>query len=224
MSDSVQPHRWQPTRLYHPWDSPGKNTGVGCHFLLQCRKVKSESEVTQSCPTLSDPMDCSLPGSSVHGIFQARVLEWGAIAFSDLKLRAKSHQLCPTLCDPIDGSPPGSTIPGILQARTLEWVAISFSNAWKWKVKVKLLSRARLLATPWTATCQAPPSMGFSRQEYWSGVPLLSPGSSLETHYPIQIVDLHFTKAISRHIILFQSKGRLLILKGRHHIKTGRMI
>ena len=75
-------HRQQPTRLPHPWDSPGKNTGVGCHFLLQCMKVKCESEVTQSCPTLSDPMDCSLPGSSVHEIFQARVLEWGAIAFS----------------------------------------------------------------------------------------------------------------------------------------------
>ena len=82
MSDSVQPHRRQPTRLLCPWDSPGKNTGVGCHFLLQCIKVKSESEVTQSCPTLSDSMDCSPPGSSVHGIFQARVLEWGAIAFS----------------------------------------------------------------------------------------------------------------------------------------------
>ena len=82
MSDSVQPHRWQPTRLPHPWDSPGKNTGVGCHYLLQCMKVKSESEVVQSCPTLRDPMDCSLTGSSVHGIFQARVLEWGAIAFS----------------------------------------------------------------------------------------------------------------------------------------------
>ena len=82
MSDSVQPHRRQPTMLPRPWDSPGKNTGVGCHFLLQCMKVKSESEVAQSCPTLSDPMDCSLPGSSIHGIFQARVLEWGAIAFS----------------------------------------------------------------------------------------------------------------------------------------------
>ena len=82
VSNSVRPHRWQPTRLPRPWDSPGRNTGVGCHFLLQCRKVKSESEVTQSCPTLSDPMDCSPPGSSVHGIFQARVLEWGAIAFS----------------------------------------------------------------------------------------------------------------------------------------------
>ena len=82
MSDSVRPHRQQPTRLSRPWDSPGKNTGVGCHSLLQCMKVKSESEVAQSCPTLSDPMDGSPPGSSVHGIFQARVLEWGTIAFS----------------------------------------------------------------------------------------------------------------------------------------------
>ena len=83
INDSVQPHRRQLIRLPHPRDSPGKNTGVGCHFLLQCMKVKSESEVTLSCPTLSDPMDCSLPGSSTHGIFQARVLEWGAIAFSE---------------------------------------------------------------------------------------------------------------------------------------------
>jgi len=82
MSNSLWPHRRQPTRLCCPWDSPGKNSGVGCHFLLQCRKVKSESEVAQSCPTLCDPMDCSLPGSSIRGVFQARVLEWGAIAFS----------------------------------------------------------------------------------------------------------------------------------------------
>ena len=88
---------------------------------------------------------------------------------------AKSLQSCPTLCDPIDGSPLGSSVPGILQARTLEWVAISFSNAWRWKVKVKSLSPARLLATPWTAAYQAPPSMGFSRQEYWSGLPLNLP-------------------------------------------------
>ena len=83
MSDSVRPHRQQPTRHPRPWDSPGKNTGVGCQFLLQCMKVKSEREVAQSCPTLRDPMDCSPPGSSAHGIFQARVLEWGAIAFSE---------------------------------------------------------------------------------------------------------------------------------------------
>ena len=92
---------------------------------------------------------------------------------------AKSLQSCLTLCDPIDGSSPGSPIPGILQARTLEWVAISFSNAWKWKVKVKPLSRVRLSTTPWTAAYQAPPSVGFSRQEYWSRVPLPSPSPSI---------------------------------------------
>ena len=86
VSNSVRPHRRQPTRLSRPWDSPGKNTGVGCHFLLQCMKVKSESQFAQSYPTLSDPMDCSLPGSSVHGILQARVLEWGAIAFSSYEI------------------------------------------------------------------------------------------------------------------------------------------
>ena len=92
---------------------------------------KSESEVSQSCPTLCDPMDCRLLGSSIHGIFQARVLEWGVIAFSrkTAAAAAKSLQSCPTLCDPVDGSPPGSPVPGILQARILEWVAISFSNA-----------------------------------------------------------------------------------------------
>ena len=91
---------------------------------------------------------------------------------------AKSLQSCPTLCDPRDGSPPGSPIPGILQARILEWVAISFFNAWKWKVKGKSLSRVRLLVTPWTAAYQAPPSMGFSRQEYWSGLPSPSRNSA----------------------------------------------
>ena len=92
---------------------------------------------------------------------------------------AKSLQSCPTLCDPIDGSPPGSPVPGILQARALEWVAISFSNAWKWKMKVKSLSHVRLLATPWTAAYLAPQSMGFSRQEHWSGMPLPSPSGFL---------------------------------------------
>ena len=94
-------------------------------------------------------------------------------------IAAKSLQSCPTLCDPIDSSPSGSTVPGILQARTLERVAISFSNAWKWKVKVKSLSRVGLLGTPWTAAYQAPPSMGFSRQEYWSAVPLPSPSGPI---------------------------------------------
>ena len=96
---------------------------------------------------------------------------------------AKSLQSCPTLCDPIDSSPPGSPVPGILQTRTLEWVAISFSSAWKWKVRVKTLSRVRLWATPWTAAYQAPPSMGFSRQEYWIGVPLPSPISFHKWRY-----------------------------------------
>ena len=113
---------------------------------------------------------------------------WNSLAFSKSSLyicklsvrvrlkpaAAKSLQSCPTLCDPIDSSPPGSPVPGILPARILEWVAIFFSNAWKWKNKVKSLSRVRLLATPWTAAHQAPPSMGFPRQEYWSGVPLSS--------------------------------------------------
>ena len=121
MSNSVRPHRRQPTRLLRPWDSPGKNTGVGCHFLLQCRKVKSESEVTQPC---LDPMDCSLPGSSAHGVFQARVLEWGC------------HFLL--------------------------------------HLQHSVLFIVQLSTTPWTAAYQAPPSVGFSRQQYWSGVPLPS--------------------------------------------------
>ena len=101
------------------------------------------------------------------------------------RLHAKSLQSCPTLCDLIDSSPPGSPVPGILQARTLEWVSISFSNAWKWKVKMKSLSCVRRLATPWTAAHQAPRSMGFSRQEYWSGVPLPSPRLSYMPIYKL---------------------------------------
>ena len=166
------------------------------------------------CPTLCDPVDHSLPGSSVHGdspvknpvvgchfllqgIFPSQgsnpltspALAGGFFIFSATweaqewlvaAAAAKSLQSCPTLCDPIDGGPPGSSVPGILQARTLEWVAISFSNAWKWKAKVKLLSQVWLLATPWTAAHQAPLSMGFSRQEFCSGVPLPSPKNGLD--------------------------------------------
>ena len=119
-----------------PWNSPGKNTGVGCHYLLQCMKVKSEREVAQSCLTLHDPMDCSLPGFSIHGIFQARVLEWGAIA-SSVKLCTgvktanppigSVSQSCLTVSDPMDCSLPGFSIHGIFQARGLEWGAIAFS-------------------------------------------------------------------------------------------------
>ena len=146
------------------------------------------SSVTQSCRTLCDPMTCSMPGLSVHHQLTEPTqthVHWVGDAIqpshplSTLLLllyivaAAKSLQFCLTLCDPIDSSPPGSPVPGIVQARTMEWVAISFSNAWKWKVNVKLLSRVRPLA--WTAAYQAPPSMGFSRQEYWSGVPTPSP-------------------------------------------------
>ena len=119
------------------------------------------------------------PTSSVSLAFQANSLplsHWGCPAAA---AAAESLQSCPTLCDPIEGSPPGFPVPGILQARTLEWVAMSFSNAWKWKVKVKSLSHVRLLATLWTAAYLAPPSMGFSRQEYWSGLPLPSPNMYL---------------------------------------------
>ena len=126
MSDSVRPQRQQPTRLPHPWDSPGSNTGVGCHFLLQCMKVKSESEVAQSRPTFSDPMDCSPPGSSVHGIFQARVLEWVAIAFS---MSPSSHM----------------KLNSIISSIVL--LMLSFV------IVVQLLSRVQLFATSWTAAC-----------------------------------------------------------------------
>ena len=115
-------------------------------------------------------------------LLRPSIFPWAVLFFQKLRpalfpplaaaAAAKSLQLCPTLCDPRDGSPPGSAVPGILQARTLKWVAISFSSAWKWKVKVKLLSCVRLFATPWTAAYQGPPSVGFSRQEYWSGLPL----------------------------------------------------
>ena len=202
----------------------------------------SHSVMSNSC----DPMDCSAPGSSVHGISQGRILQWVAIFSSrasswpkdqtrisciagifftaeplgkplslwptvnlstwaenqlhilptfpgnilliisfflyiQTAAAAKSLQSCPTLWDPIDGSPSGSPVPGILQARTLEWVAISFSNAWKWKVKVKSLSRVQLFSTPWTAAYQAPRSMGFSKQEYWRGVPSPSPTTPSQT-------------------------------------------
>ena len=124
---------------------------------------------SQKCTFLDhDPLNWKLPGETCN-LWLIKASTWFSYTAS---AAAKSLQSCPTLCDPIDGSPPGSPLPGILQARILEWVAISFSNAWKWKVKS--LSCVWLLATPWTAAYQAPPSMGFSSQEYWSGVPLKS--------------------------------------------------
>ena len=119
---------------------------------------------------------------------------------------AKSLQSCPTLCDPIDSSPPGSPVPGILQARTLEWVVISFSNAWKWKVKGKSLSCVRPSATLWTAAYQAPPSMGFSRQEYWSGVPSPSPtnlDSILKSRDTTLLIKVHLVKAMVFPVVMY---------------------
>ena len=147
MSNSVQPHRQQPISLPHPWHSPGKNTGMSCHFLLQCMKVKSESEVTQSCPTLSDPMDCSLPGSSIHGIFQARVLEWVTIAFSmtnlvsilknrDITLPTKVH-LVKAIVFPVVMYGCESWI-----IKKAEHQRIDVFELWCWR---------RLLRVPWTA-------------------------------------------------------------------------
>ena len=148
MSDSVQPHRRQPTRLPCPWDSPGKNTRVSCHFLLQCMKVKSESEVAQSCPTQRS-----------HGLQPTRLL-------------------CPwDLPDKSTGV--GKNMPCLHNSPKITYEIIFIKK--KERKKVKLLSRVRLFETPWTVAYQASPSMGFSRQEYWSVVPLPSPAKSLLT-------------------------------------------
>ena len=145
-------------------------------------KPGSEAWVGRSPEGNANPLQYSyLENSMVRGVWWATVHGMGSQraghdwATNTTAAAAQLLQLCSTLCNPIDSSPPGSPVLGILQARTLEWVAMSFSNAWKWKVKVKLPSRVWLLATPWTAAYQAPPSMGFSSQEYWSGVPLPSP-------------------------------------------------
>ena len=136
--------------------------------ILEPKKIKSDTVSTVSSSICHEVMG---PDAMILVFWIQQQLN----AYRPAAAAAKSLQSCPTLCDPIDGSPPGSPVPGILQARTLEWVAISFSNAWKWKVKVKSFSCVRPSVTPWTAAYQAPPSMGFSRQEYWSGMPLPSP-------------------------------------------------
>ena len=159
MSNSVQPHRWQPIRLPHPWDSPGRNTGVGCHFLLQCRKVKSESEVAQSCPTLSDPMDRSPPGSSIHGIFQARVLEWGAIA------SCHYYPNLPEGCYLFSGLPWWFS-PGNLPAMRETWVR---SLGWEDPLKESMTTYSNILASKipmdrgaWQATVH-----GVAKSQAW---------------------------------------------------------
>ena len=161
-------------RLPCPWDSSGNDTGVDCHSQGKC-KISFQKSVPVGMKVSSlGRLPLWFGISLLNSVPRNKVAAAAATA-------AKSLQSCPTLCDPIDGSPPGSPVPGILQARTLEWVAISFSSAWKWKNKVKSLSHVQLLATPWTAAYQAPPSMGFSRQEYWSGVPLHSPRNKVSS-------------------------------------------
>ena len=175
----MRPHRRQPTRLPHPWDSPGKNTGVGCHFLLQCMKVKSESEVTQLCPTLSDPMDCSLPGSSVHGIFQAGVLEWGAIAFSEFVPNPRLIPMARSMW-PIHGqfwSKPSSVLSQLLWPRILNHVK-------------------RMVATIWV-TCLELDGRRSSPKEGRRGSTDRAPGASLWTQSSPQIVFFYFSLCFS---------------------------
>ena len=155
--------------------------------------------MTTSTIILQNNYTFSLPKQWQPLLFSTTIFVFSKMSFESKSVSrsaaaaARSCQSCPTLCNPIDGSPPGSPVPGILQARTLEWVAISFSKAWKWKVKVKSLSCVQLFATKWTAAYQAPPSMGFPRQEYWSGVPLPSPvsrsmvSSFLQSQVPLSV-------------------------------------
>ena len=153
----MRPHRWQPTRLPCPWDSPGKNTGVGFHFLLQCMKVKRENEVAQSCPTPSDPMDCSLPGSSVHGTFQAKVLEWVAIAFSKCSLGIsnileKISGLCLSIVFLY-------SFTMIAEEGFLSLLAILWNPAFKW---IYLSSSSLLFTSLFTAVCKASSDSHFA--------------------------------------------------------------
>ena len=153
---------------------------------MVCWQWRVNLSYSDSISLLATPLPSfSVLGKCLHLVSHSFKWElWFSLRMFVVAAAAESLQSHPTLCDPRDGSPPGSPVPGILQARTLESVAISFSNAWKWKVKVKALSRVRLPATPWTVAYQAPPSMGFSRQEYWSGMPLSSPKDTfLELSY-----------------------------------------
>ena len=177
MPNSLQPHG-----LYSPWNSPGQNTGVGSLSLLQgIFPTQGSNPGLPHCRQILYQL--SPQGKPIWCIAAAAA--------------AKLLQLCPTLCDPIDGSPPGSPIPGILQARTMEWVAISFSNARKWKMRGKSLSCVQLLVTPWTAAYQALPSMGFSRQEYWSGSPTRA------------FSDLVYWGVIKKTVIICTAKGTI---------------
>ena len=232
ITNKIQTSCWvRPLFLFPLFTQQTFTEGLSCvknwaRIMTINRNICCSCLVSKSCLPLYNPTAWGPPGSSVHGISQARMLEWVSLSFSRgsswpkdwtrvsctagrfftiraTAAAAKSLQSCLTLYNPIDGSPLGSPVSGILQARTLEWVAISFSNAWKWKVKVKSLSCVQLCATSWTAAYQAPPSMGFSRQNYWSGVPLPSPlgkpqkkvwGLIFKNHTKKQKqLDLHFS-------------------------------
>ena len=172
------------------WDS-----GVSKFHTVSWQQLESSTNPPTPCLHAHVPM--CLTHRYVHTFTKLLVHSTKICLESIAAAAAKSLQSCPTLCDPIDSSPPGSPVPGIFQARTLEWVAISFSNAWKWKVKVKSLSRVQLLATPWTAAYQAPLCIALSRQEYWSLVPLPSPGecwaSLKDRQHPAPVKELGFS-------------------------------
>ena len=183
------------------------------HFSLSCftNFVFPQIVVKETCWYLLNSIfflicqTFKLPGEWLISLSYLGHVSWLCIftytfPTSSSAAAAKSLQLCPTLCDPIDSSPPGSPVPGILQARTLEWVAIFFSNAWKWKVKGKSLSHVRLLATPWAATYQAPPSMGFSRQECWSGLQSPSLLHQLLSFNPLQS-DIYFQQFVLNYFL-----------------------
>ena len=194
---------WQPTPVFLPGESHGQRSLVG--YSPWSHK---ESDTTEWL-TLS--LFTTFPTHQEESWIEIKS-DYFWLYPSTKSNAAASLQSCPTLCDPIDGSPPGSPVPGILQARTLEWVAVSFSSAWKWKVKVKLLSRVWLLATPWTAAYQAPPSMGFSRQQYWSGVPLPSPKSPMCSHLTgTHIVGCMSNRLLARSHILYVSLPHVLL-------------
>ena len=167
--------QWQPTPVFLPGESQGWRSLVGC-----CLWGRTESDTTEATKKQQLELDMEQQTGSKSGQEYVKAVYCRAAYLTYMQnavAAAKSLQSCLTLCKPIDGNPPGSVIPGILQARTLEWVAISFSNAGKWKVKEKSLSRVWLFTTLWTTAYQAPPSMGFPRQEYWNGLPFPSPGN-----------------------------------------------
>ena len=213
---SGAPHDEEWTSLHNSHMSELRNwLSRASVITTQCDTLTTASWETKHQKYLPKPF----PTPSPQKLWNHKGLSFQAAAAA--AAAAKSLQSCPILCDSIDGSPPGSPVPGILQARTLGWVAISFSNAWKWKMKVKSLSHARLLATPWTAAYQAPPSMGFSRQEYWSGVPSPSLHFKLPTCYSAIDIGWQHLLVQDRPVPLFVSK---VLLEYNHTFISSRTV